>query len=109
MRAVFAPRLGQGLQLDVGRVPPDRAEVVDDRMELGGVERQATLAVERLETVVVEAHDLDELDAGIRRGIAVDERRARSARATTVRSPGWPAAVGRASAMVMSSASPCTS
>ena len=47
VRAVLAPRLRERLELDVGRVAAERVEVVDDRVELGRVERHAALDVER--------------------------------------------------------------
>ena len=73
--AVLAPGLGKGLQLDIGRMTPDRSEVVGDGVQLGEVERQAAFAVERFEPVVVETGDVDQFDVGAGSGFRVDERR----------------------------------
>ena len=73
--AVLAPRLGEGLQLDIGGGPAGEAEVIGDGVQLGEVERQAALAVERQQRVVVEAVEVDQLDVAVGDGFGVDERR----------------------------------
>ena len=75
VRAVLAPRLGECLQLDVGRRTTCRSEVVGDDVQLGEVERQPALAVERREGVVIEPVDLDQLDTGVGGCRSIDERR----------------------------------
>ena len=64
MRAVLAPRLGDRLQLDVGRVAAERLEVVADGDQLGRVEGQGALVAEPGEAVGVEAAHGDRLHAG---------------------------------------------
>ena len=75
VRTVLAPCLRQRLQLDVGGGPAGRAEVIDDGVQLGEVQRQSTLAVECQQSIVIEPVDLDHLDARVGGGIGVDERR----------------------------------
>ena len=55
--AVLAPRLGQRLQLDVGRIAPGRSEVVTDDRQLRGVEGQRPRGAEASEPGVVEVAD----------------------------------------------------
>ena len=75
VRAVFAPCLGECLQLDVGGFAAHAAEVFDDGVELGDVQRQAALAVHRLQPLVVEIADRDMFDCLLGGRFAVDERR----------------------------------
>ena len=72
--AVLAPRLGEGLQLDVGRVAIGGAEVVADHPQLGRVERQCALPADRLQPVVVEVAQLDHGRRGARLGAGVQVR-----------------------------------
>ncbi len=74
VRAVLAPRLGERLELDVGRARgPTPSEVLGDGVQLGEVERQATLAVRALRAPRRRGRDVDRSTAG-RRGLGIDER-----------------------------------
>ena len=78
VRAVLAPRLGQGLQLDVGRVAPGGVEVDLDGEQLLGVEGERTRGAEPSERVGREAADRDRLHAGDVVGAGVQWRRGRA-------------------------------
>ena len=73
VRAVLAPRLGDRLQLDVGRVASERLEVVADGDQLGRIEGQGALVAEPGEAAGVEAAHGDRLHAagGVLAGVEV--------------------------------------
>ncbi len=73
VRAVFAPRLGQGLELDIGWLATDAAVVSGNDVQFGEVQRQAPLAAQCLECSFVEVADGDPVDSGVGGAMFVDE------------------------------------
>jgi hypothetical protein len=65
--AVLAPRLGEALDLDVGRYPPRNPEVVADRPHLGERQREQAL-LRQLDERLVGPRQVDRLDRGPRVG-----------------------------------------
>ncbi len=76
--AVFAPRLGQRFEFEVGRIAVERLEVVTDHPQFGRVERERPRAIDLGELLVVEAPDRDDLGGA---GRHVDVRRSHVDRA----------------------------
>ena len=67
--AVLAPRLREGLDLDVGDVAPETFELVTDDAQLLEVEVQGPFDVQGEEPVVVEAPDRDQFGVGVAGGV----------------------------------------